>query len=73
MPIQKGQELNRNGKNKTLNPVYTLDSNSNITLDKSLIGGELIINDAFEIMDLSDLGAENDGFSIFYKGKHLSL
>ena len=43
---------------------FTLDSNSNITLDKSLIGGEFIINDAFELMDLSDLGVENDGFSI---------
>jgi|LWDU01.1.fsa_nt_gi hypothetical protein len=43
---------------------FTLDSNSNITLDKSLIGGELMINDAFEIMDLTDLGVENDGFSI---------
>ena len=43
---------------------FTLDSNSNIKLDKSLIGGELIINDAFEIMDLSDLNKNNDGFSI---------
>ena len=43
---------------------FKLDSKSNITLDKSLIGGELIINDAFELMDLSDLSVENDGFSI---------
>ena len=43
---------------------FTLNSDSNITLDKSLIGGELVINDAFELMDLSDLSVENDGFSI---------
>jgi hypothetical protein len=52
-----------NPANNTSNE-FRLNSNSNITLDKSLIGGEFIINDAFELMDLSDLGVENDGFSI---------
>ena len=34
-----------------------------------MIGGELVINDAFEIMDLSDLNQNNDGFGIFLQDK----
>ena len=49
---------------------FVLNNNSNIQLTKALVGGELVINDAFEIMDLSSLGVKNpdgtfdDGFGI---------
>ena len=43
---------------------FVLNNNSDVVLDKSLIGGELVINDAYEIMNLTEFGAENDGFSI---------
>ena len=65
-PKEYGQDV-LNFDNPSLKPPSTefvLNNNSNITLDKSLIGGELIINDAYEIMDLTDFGSENDGFSI---------
>ena len=51
---------------------FVLHNNSNITLDNSLIGGELVINDAYEIMDLTEFGAENDGFSIFLQSGPVS-
>ena len=43
---------------------FKISDNSNIQIDDRLIGGKLVINDAYEIMDLSSLGINNDGFAI---------
>jgi len=64
-PKEIGQDvLNFHNPASTTSFTFTLNNNSDIALDKSLIGSELIINDAYEIMDLTEFGAENDGFSI---------
>ncbi len=73
-PKDIGQDV-LNFDNLSLKPPSTefvLNNNSNITLDKSLIGSELIINDAYEIMDLTEFGAENDGFAIFLQSSAVS-
>ena len=43
---------------------FKISDNSNIQIDDRLIGGKLVINDAYEIMDLSSLGINDDGFAI---------
>ena len=69
-PKTIGQDvLNFDNPSSNNSKEFVLNNNSNIQLTKDLIGGELIINDAFEIMDLSDLNQDNDGFGIFLQDK----
>ena len=70
-PKTIGQDvLNFDNPSSNISNEFVLNNNSNIQLTKDLIGGELLINDAYEIMDLSGLGVKNsdgtfdDGFSI---------
>tara|TARA_B100000287_G_C20663492_1_gene790931 strand:- start:1151 stop:2500 length:1350 start_codon:yes stop_codon:yes gene_type:complete len=61
-----------NPKDKVSN-IFTIKSNSNLQVDESMVGSELVINDAYEILDLSELSVENDGFSIGAITKRYSL
>ena len=53
----------------TPNNEFRLGENSSIKLDNTMIGGDFVINDAYEIMDLESLSEENDGFEITIGGK----
>lgn len=47
---------------------FTLADDNSIQLNKNMIGGDFVISDAFEIMDLTELSATNDGFAIERRG-----
>ena len=48
---------------------FTLGTDSEIKLDESMVGGDFVINDAFEIMNLENLNDQDDGFEITIGGK----
>ena len=56
--------VNFDNPNSNYSNQFTLGTDSSIQLDNSMIGGNFVINDAFEIMDLESLSIENDGFQI---------
>ena len=61
--------VNFDNPNSNQTNQFTLGTDSSIQLDKSMIGGDFVINDAFEIMDLTNLNRDNDGFQITIGGK----
>ena len=61
--------VNFDNPNSNQTNEFTLGTDSSIQLDKSMIGGDFVINDAFEIMDLTNLSRDNDGFQITIGGK----
>ena len=61
--------VNFDNPNSNQTNEFTLGTDSSIQLDKDMIGGDFIINDAFEIMDLTNLSRDNDGFQITIGGK----
>ena len=48
--------------------VFTFNSD-NVKLSKNMVGGELVVSDAFEIVNLENLDNTNDGFNITIGGK----
>ena len=63
---QQNQHNNPNSNNSNQ---FILGVNNSIQLDKGMVGGDFVINDAFEIMDLTTLNRNNDGFEITIGGK----
>ena len=61
--------VNFDNPNSNQSNQFTLGVNNSIQLDKGMIGGDFVINDAFEIMDLTNLNRDNDGFQITIGGK----
>ena len=55
-------KLKLNKPSLTNSNEFTFVDNSLVQLEENMVGGELVINDAYEIMDLTGLGPDNDGF-----------